>query len=97
MNVTVYTKPHCVQCDATKRALSSKRIAYEAVDMSEDPDALATVKALGYAQAPVVVTSEDHWSGFRPDKIKALAPGSSSRHGGQIGLDPAAPRSHIAL
>jgi glutaredoxin-like protein NrdH len=21
----------------------------------------------------VVITSEDHWSGFRPDKIKALA------------------------
>lgn len=97
MNVTVYTKPQCVQCDATKRALSSKRIDYEAVDITEDPDALAAVKALGYMQAPVVVTSEDHWSGFRPDKIKALAPGSSSSRGGQIGLDPAAPRGRIAL
>lgn len=93
MNVTVYTKPQCVQCDATKRALSSSRVEYETVDLTERPDALARVKALGYAHAPVVVTSEDHWSGFRPDKIKALAPGRS----GQSGLDPAAPRGRIAL
>lgn len=97
MTVTVYTKPQCVQCDATKRALSSSRVEYETVDITEDPDALATVKALRYAQAPVVVTNEDHWSGFRPDKIKALAPGRSSARGGQSGLDPAAPRGRIAL
>ncbi|MGP9582505.1 glutaredoxin-like protein NrdH [Brachybacterium sp. AOP35-5H-19] len=97
MNVTVYTKPQCVQCDATKRALTSSRIRYETVDLTEDPKARAAVQALGYLQAPVVVTSEDHWSGFRPDKIKALAPGPSSVRGGQSGLDPAAPRGRIAL
>jgi glutaredoxin-like protein NrdH len=31
------------------------------------------VKELGYLQAPVVITDEDHWSGFRPDKISELA------------------------
>jgi glutaredoxin-like protein NrdH len=31
------------------------------------------VMALGYLQAPVVVAEHDHWSGFRPDRIKALA------------------------
>lgn len=97
MNVTVYTKPQCVQCDATKRALNSSRVEYEAVDVTEDPKALAAVQAFGYLQAPVVVTSNDHWSGFRPDKIKALAPGRSSGRGGQSGLDPAAPRGRIAL
>jgi len=30
-------------------------------------------KGLGYQQAPVVVAGEDHWSGFRPDRIKAVA------------------------
>jgi len=29
--------------------------------------------ALGYLQALVVVAGDDHWSGFRPDRIKALA------------------------
>jgi len=50
MAITVYTKPSCVQCNATYRALDSKGIEYA-----------------------VVITDEDHWSGFRPDKIDELA------------------------
>ncbi len=73
MAITGYTKPSCVQCTATYRALDSKDIAYEVHDLSQDPEALEQVKALGYLQAPVVVTDEDHWSGFRPDKIDELA------------------------
>jgi glutaredoxin-like protein NrdH len=73
MTITVYTKPSCVQCTATYRALDSKGIEYEVLDLSEDPSALEQVKALGYLQAPVVITDEDHWSGFRPDKIDELA------------------------
>ena len=73
MDITLYSKPSCVQCDATKRALNKAGIAYDVVDITEDDDARAMVMALGYVQAPVVITSEDHWSGFRPDKIKALA------------------------
>lgn len=73
MATTVYTKPSCVQCNATYRALDSKGIEYDIIDLSEDPTALQTVKELGYLQAPVVVTDDEHWSGFRPDKISALA------------------------
>lgn len=69
----MYSKPLCVQCDATKRALNKAGISYDLVDITEDADALAKVKSLGYVQAPVVITAEDHWSGFRPDKIKAIA------------------------
>ena len=73
MAVTVYTKPSCVQCTATYRALDSKGIEYDVLDLSEDDMALQTVKELGYLQAPVVVTEDGHWSGFRPDKIAELA------------------------
>ena len=73
MTITVYTKPSCVQCNATYRALDAKGLSYEIFDISQDADALALVKSLGYLQAPVVITSEDHWSGFRPDKIDDLA------------------------
>ena len=73
MAITVYTKPSCVQCTATYRALDSKGIEYNVLDLSEDPSALEQVKSLGYLQAPVVITDEDHWSGFRPDKIDELA------------------------
>lgn len=72
MDITVYTKPMCVQCDATKRALNKAGIEYSIVDITEDADALAKVKSMGFMQAPVVTTSNDAWSGFRPDKIKAL-------------------------
>ncbi|BBY96348.1 glutaredoxin-like protein NrdH (plasmid) [Mycobacterium gallinarum] len=71
--VTVYTKPACVQCNATYKALGKRGIAYDVVDISTDPEARDFVMALGYLQAPVVVAGDDHWSGFRPDRIRALA------------------------
>ncbi|MDQ1179926.1 redoxin NrdH [Rhodococcus sp. SORGH_AS_0301] len=70
--VTVYTKPACVQCKATYRALDKVGIEYDVIDISQDPEARDYVMALGYLQAPVVVAGEDHWSGFRPDRIKTL-------------------------
>lgn len=73
MSIVVYTKPSCVQCNATYRALDSKGINYEVKDLSEDESALNRMKELGYLQAPVVIAGEDHWSGFRPDKIAELA------------------------
>lgn len=73
MSITVYSKPACVQCDATYRALDKKGIEYSIVDISADPEALEMVRGLGYLQAPVVVAGDDHWSGFRPDQINALA------------------------
>ena len=73
MSVTVYTKPACVQCTATYKALDKHGLEYEVVDISVDDEAREYVMALGHLQAPVVVAGEDHWSGFRPDRIKALA------------------------
>ncbi|MGO1184123.1 MAG: glutaredoxin-like protein NrdH [Micrococcaceae bacterium] len=78
MAVTVYSKPACVQCNATARALDKQGITYSVVDMSQDADALERVRAMGYMQAPVVMTESDHWSGFRPDKIAALADSAAS-------------------
>ncbi|MFE6920890.1 redoxin NrdH [Nocardia sp. NPDC055029] len=73
MTITVYTKPACVQCNATYKALDKAGVDYEIIDISENTDARDYVMALGYLQAPVVVAGEDHWSGFRPDRIKSLA------------------------
>ena len=53
--MTVYTKPACVQCKATFRALETRGIAYETVDISQDAEALERVRALGYLQAPVEI------------------------------------------
>lgn len=70
--VTVYSKPACVQCNATYRALTSKGVEYDVVDVSEDEAALAHVLSLGYQQVPVVETETEHWSGYRPDNITRL-------------------------
>lgn len=69
----VYSKPKCPQCQATYRALDRKGIEYDVVDLTQDAAAFAMVRELGYQQAPVVVFGEDHWAGFRPDKVNALA------------------------
>lgn len=71
--IIVYSKPACVQCTATTREMDKKGINYEYIDLTKDTNAMETVKDLGYMQAPVVVAGEDHWAGFRPDKIEALA------------------------
>lgn len=76
--VTVYTKPACVQCNATHRALQKAGIPYDSVDITRDSDARDYVMALGYTQAPVIVAGGQHWSGFRPDRIKQLASISSA-------------------
>ncbi len=73
MSITVYTKPMCVQCDATKRQLNKQGLDYVTVDLTEDADALEYVKGLGFAQAPVVVAGDEVWSGYRPDLIKKVA------------------------
>jgi glutaredoxin-like protein NrdH len=72
MTITVYTKPACVQCNMTSKALDKQGLAYDVVDISEDAEARDYVMAMGYLQAPVVVAGGDHWSGFRPDRINAL-------------------------
>ena len=41
-------------------------------NITEDADARDYVMALGHLQAPVVVAGTDHWTGFRPDRIKDL-------------------------
>ena len=73
MSITVYTKPACVQCNATYKALDNQGIAYEVVDISMDSEARDYVMALGYLQAPVVVAGDAHWAGFRPDMIGRLS------------------------
>ena len=73
MTVTVYSKPACVQCTATTRALDRQGIDYTVIDVSEDTNAYDLVQGLGYRQVPVVVAGETHWAGFRPDMISTLA------------------------
>lgn len=78
--VTVYTAPGCGQCVFTKKWLDRKSASYQEVDLSQDAQAMAAVKALGYMRAPVVIVNDDgdnqnekHWFGFRPDLLEQFA------------------------
>ncbi|MCL4068782.1 glutaredoxin family protein [Pseudomonas sp. GX19020] len=56
--ITLYSRPTCVQCDATKRALDQAGLQYRVIDLTEDAEAMGYVQSLGYRQAPVVVTDD---------------------------------------
>lgn len=75
MTVTLYSKPGCGPCLATKNALASRGIPFDVVDVSKNEDALKLITDLGYRSVPVVVVSTDrHWGGeFRLDLITDLA------------------------
>lgn len=68
--ITVYSKPNCQQCTATKSYLNSRGLPFVEADILE-PENLALVQSLGHQQAPVVIDGEHSWAGFRPDKIDA--------------------------
>lgn len=79
-HVTVYNKPadntqseqSCLQGAATLKALDKAGVSYDVIDISKDEEARDYILSLGYLRAPVVVAGTEHWSGFRPDRIKAL-------------------------
>lgn len=73
MGIKVFSKPACVQCTATYRALDKLGLDYEIVDLAENEEALLDLMARGYQSAPVVEADGETWAGFRPDRIKAVA------------------------
>lgn len=70
--VTVYSKPACVQCTATKRWLDSKDIAFV------EDDAIANLEhiqaLLRFKQAPVIRVVDTNgtatfWYGHNPEEL----------------------------
>jgi glutaredoxin-like protein NrdH len=76
--VTVYTTPSCVQCEQTKKYLDKNNVPYSVVDLSVNLEALEKVRNLGFAAAPVVMTENESWFGFRIDKLKKLTEGTQA-------------------
>jgi glutaredoxin-like protein NrdH len=72
--IKVYTKPACMQCNATFRTLDKAGISYEKIDVTQNAEAREYVMSLGYLAMPVVyVSPTQHWSGFRPDRLGSIA------------------------
>ena len=72
MKIDVYSAPDCNACLATKNWLTREGLQYNEIDVSKDDAANRFCADLGYTMLPVVVAGEDHWSGFRYEKLKSL-------------------------
>lgn len=76
MTIELLSKPACVQCNATVRALDKKGVEYTKTDMSQEVEALDLARSLGHQQAPVILIKDEdgtivrHWSGFDPENIE---------------------------
>ena len=75
MNIKVYSKNNCIQCEMTKMWLNQNKIQYESVDVSEHPEKLEKIKLNGFQQLPVVALDdyfENAWSGYNLDRLEEL-------------------------
>lgn len=71
MTVTVYTKPLCPQCNATKKHLT--KLGIEVNELPIDEAVLLRATAAGILSAPIVeAIGHAPWGGYRPDRIDAL-------------------------
>lgn len=71
--VTVWTTTNCAQCMSTKKQFDKLGIRYDELALEQHPERLAEFKEAGHLTAPIVQVDETTWSGFRFEKIQALA------------------------
>lgn len=78
--ITMYTKPRCVQCDASERRLGqlgateeNGRVIKIDITLPENNHLLAELVSEGFQQAPIVEFNGEKITGFRPDHLTAFA------------------------
>lgn len=71
--VTVWTTTNCPQCMSTKKMFDKLGVRYDELALEQHPDRLDEFKEAGHLTAPIVQVDETTWSGFRFDRIQALA------------------------
>jgi glutaredoxin-like protein NrdH len=80
----VYSKPSCVQCTATYRALDKKGVVYVKATLDEDAEKNADAvrefgMSLGVTSAPLCIVRAadgsiaEFWGGFNPTQIEGWA------------------------
>jgi glutaredoxin len=60
----------CPQCKIAGRLLGSLNVSYRHLDVREDADVVARVRALGHSGVPVVETIAGSCHGLIPDDIR---------------------------
>lgn len=90
MEIVIWEKPNCVQCESTKRVMQKMGIQFKVRRLDRSPKAIERFLELGLTAAPIVETDDRRWSGFRLDKIKSLEYHLKSEraHGINVPLEP---------
>jgi glutaredoxin-like protein NrdH len=57
----------------TKKLLDKNGVEYTTIDITQDQAAYDKIVAMGFMAAPVVISGDDSWAGFQPDKINSIA------------------------
>lgn len=70
--VIVYSQPGWPFCDLDKAWLSERGIDFEYRNVTEDPDAMDELLALGFFSTPVTVVNDEDVVGFDRAKLKDL-------------------------
>ena len=70
--VTVYSKNNCMQCKMVKKWLTEHDVAFNEINIDEQPDQVQTVLDMGYKATPVVAYGDVTFSGFRPSELAKL-------------------------
>lgn len=75
--ITMYTRPGCGPCVATKRHLEKVGLEHTTINTAQDSEARDYLIARGFRESPVVIATvgdqEFAWSGYRADEIAALS------------------------
>jgi glutaredoxin-like protein NrdH len=70
--IEIYTQPNCMPCTQTKKYFENNGIEYISKDVTESSIALQELQDLGFKSTPVIKNGNDVWSGFKPEKLRAL-------------------------
>jgi len=81
MEIKIWTKNNCVQCEQTKKQFVKEGITYKEYNLEENLDQLETFKEQGLLSAPIIESEIGTWSGFRIDKIGDLSKAVKAREG----------------
>lgn len=71
--VTVYSKPNCMQCNFTKKWLDDNKIEFKEVNVMDEPQTLMVIKSWGFQSLPVVeIEGQEPFFGFQPDRLESV-------------------------
>lgn len=85
-DITVWTKPNCVQCRLVKHRLTQAGVPYTERDITATAHAtdLAHFKALGYMAAPITEYETTAFPGFVPAEIDRIAAAWKTTHPAEV-------------